>query len=338
MSVLEEFPPIHGETFFSWLHRQSVFNKHHRYPLYMLLEDYERFSHALAFDRDFDISAPFVRNALEQLRMSCSDLGGIFNAGSTWLMPEHFRRAFCWECLQEHVVSHGYPGHMSSWCSVSQTHCSRHGSLLRECRRSNQVSLNFGLNAFVSYCANAELYETDALHKLFSSKLLSDLCQLVADIILKKESESGGGGSGHVGYSSHVYRTLMGIMLRPSGGIINTILKRRRVAPYSLNVWQSLSSAPLCSSVLDRAIALLLVGMATGDIAGDDREAMLSLLSSSPFLDIRFYDPSTLGASCNTFSRDAAKTVIELLDGFCSALNSPSLELFLSGFSYDGRK
>ncbi|MNE64202.1 hypothetical protein D3C80_1596030 [compost metagenome] len=110
------------------------------------------------------------------------------------------------------------------------------------------------------------------------------------------------------------------------------------MAPYSLNVWQSLSSAPLCSSVLDRAIALLLVGMATGDIAGDDREAMLSLLSSSPFLDITFYDPSTLGASCNTFSRDAAKIVIELLEGCLSALNSPSLELFLSGFSYDGRK
>ncbi|MBU6958933.1 hypothetical protein KRR23_14430 [Pseudomonas sp. CVAP len=327
MSLIERFAPVPDETFFSWLHRQSVFSEAFRYPLYMLLDDFERCSRVDSFDRDFDFGSAFAAGALHHLSLTSNQCETLFGA-SIWLLPQYNRRAFCWECLQEHVATVHYPCHLISWCSVVRTHCSTHSFMLREHPRSDRLSLNLGLGAFAYFCANKSKYDRDELHELFSSKAIADYCLRMASCIeMVKQSKDA--------KCSSYWRTckiLMQIMLIPSYGIISTILHRKREMHRTSNIWQALAYAPIGASSIDRALALLLVGIATRYFTESECVEIINTLGCSQYLDIRFYDRKTLGSACNVFTHENGKAIAQALTYSSFKLVDAPLEEFLAGF------
>ena len=327
MSPIKSIAPIMDETFFSWLHRQSVFSESFRFPLYMLLDDFERCSRVEAFDRDFDFGSAFAAKASSHLSLSHNECVTLFGT-SAWLLPEYNRRAFCWECLQEHVEKVHYPCHLISWCNVVRTHCSIHNSLLREHPRSDRLSLNFGLGAFVYFCANKNRYDHDDLHKLFSFKPIADYCLRIARCIeTAKQSQ----GTENYSYWS-TYKILMQVMLVPSYGIISTILHRRRETHRTSNIWQALAFAPIAASGVDRALALLLVGIAVRHFTESEGAEIIDALRCSQYLDIRFHDRGTLGSACNVFTYENGNVIAQALTHSSIELAGAPLDDFLTGF------
>lgn len=333
MALSEHFPSIPNETFFSWLHRQSIFSEAFRYPLYMLLDDFERCSRLGPFDRDFDFGSAFAKVALNRLSLHHDDCAALFGT-STWLLPQYNRRAFCWECLQEQIRTVYYPCYLMSWCSVMRTHCSVHSSLLREHLRSDRLSLNLGLGAFMDFCANKGQYERDELHKLFSSKPIAGYClRMASQMEIEKLAHKADSVS-----TRKIYKLLMQIMLFPSYGIINTILQRKRQVQRTSNVWQSLAYAPICSSNIDRALALLLVGIASRFFSRSEAFEIIDILAGSRYLDVRFHDQKTLGSACNVFDYDTANQIFRAIDCLCLGRTGANIEEFLAGFMGRSRR
>lgn len=328
MSIIKRFAPIHNETFFSWLHRQSIFYEEFKYPLYLLLDDFERCRRLESFDRDFDFDSLFARGAFNHLSLTRNECTSIFGS-PIWLLPEHHRRGFCWDCLQGHVEKVSYPCHLMTWCGVSGTHCGIHFSLLRQHPRSDGSTLNTGLGAFVYFCANKSKYEGDELHQFFSDPLIAKYCLRMANHVENAEKYA---GVENVLYLK-TYRLLMGVFLIPSYGIVSTILHRRREEPHTANIWQALAYAPMCASITDRALALLLVGIAMCKFSKSESSEILNYLASSRYLDIRFNDVRTLGASCNVFTHESGDVIARALNFSCASLPDTSLQEFLAGFS-----
>lgn len=327
MALSEHFPSIPDETFFSWLHRQSIFSEAFQYPLYMLLDDFERCSRSESFDRDFDFGSAFAKVALSRLSLHVDDCTALFWT-SAWLLPQYNRQAFCWECLREHIRTVYYPCYLISWCNVVRTHCSIHSSLLREHPRSDRLSLNLGLGAFMDYCANKGQYERDELHKIFSSKPIAGYCLRMAS---QMEIESHEHNVQNLS-TRKTYKLLMQIMLFPSYGIINTILKRKRQVQRTSNIWQSLAYAPICSSTTDRALALLLVGIASRFFNSSEVFEIINILVGSQYLDVRFHDQKTLGSACNVFDYETANEISMAIDCLCLDKTGANIEGFLAGF------
>lgn len=293
----------------------------------MLLDDFERCSHSGAFDRDFDFGSAFAKVALSRLSLRADDCTALFGT-SAWLLPQFNRRVFCWECLQEHVRTVHYPCYLISWCNVVQTHCSVHSSLLREHPRSDRLSLNLGLGAFMDFCANKGQYERDELHKLFSSKPIAGYCLRMASQMETEKQEHKAKGLS----TWKIYKLLMQIMLFPSYGIITTILHRKRQVYRTSNVWQSLVYAPISSSSTDRALAILLVGIATRYFNRAEVLEIISILCGSQYLDVRFHDQKTLGSACNVFDYETAIEIVRAIDCLCLGKTGASIEGFLAGF------
>lgn len=325
--MVNDFAPVLDETLFSWLHRQSIFFEGFKYPLYLLLEDFERYRRLESFDRDFDFDSSFATEALRHLSLNRSHCESIFGS-SKWLLPEHYRQAFCWECLQEHVKKTRYPCHLKAWCRVLGTHCEVHYSLLRQHPRSDRLTLNTALGAFVYFCDNKSKFGLDELHYYFSDPLIASYCIRMSSYV---ESLEGNAGAESVSYIK-LYKLLMGVVLTPSYGIISTILHRRRETPRSSNVWQALTYAPVCASVIDRALAMLLVGIAMRKFTESESSEILKFLSGSKYLDVRFDDLKSLGTACNVFTHETGEVIARALNYSCLSLPNAPLSEFLAGF------
>ena len=327
MSHIKRIAPVEDETFFSWLHRQSIFNKSFRYPLYMLLDDFERCSRVESFDRDFDFESAFAEGASNHLSLAYDERATLFGT-SAWLLPEYNRRAFCWECLQEHVATVHYPCHLISWCNVVRTHCSTHHLLFREHPRSDRLSLNLGLGAFVYFCANKKEYDRDDLHRFFSSGPIADYCLRIASSI--ERAKQGHDIKEYFYWSTH--KLLMQVMLISPYGIISTILHRRRETHRTSNIWQALAYAPMVASGVDRALALLLVGIAMRHFTESESAEIIDALRCSQYLDIRFHDRKTLGSACNVFTNENGDAIARALAHSSIELVDAPLDDFLAGF------
>lgn len=293
----------------------------------MLLDDFERYSRLGSFDRDFDFGSAFAKVALSRLSLRVDDCRALFGT-SEWLLPQNNRRAFCWECLQENVRTVYYPCCLMSWCNVVRTHCTVHSLLLREHPRSDRLTLNLGLGAFMDFCANKGQYERDELHKLFSSKPIAGYCLRMASHMEAEKQEHKAKGAA----IWKTYKLLMQIMLFPSYGIITTILRRKRQVYRTSNVWQSLAYAPISSSSTDRAIAILLVGIATRYFNHSEVFEIINILGGSQYLDVRFHDQETLGSACNVFDYETAIEIVRAIDCLCLGKTGASIEGFLAGF------
>lgn len=318
---------MENETFFSWLHRQSIFNEAFDYPLYLLLDDFERYSRLESFDRDFDFTSRFAKESLSRLSLSFDECSASFGSFE-WLLPQYNRRAFCWECLQEHVEKVRYPCYLMSWCSVVRTHCNTHFSLLREYPRVDRVSLNPALGAFVYFCENKDQYDRDELHRFFSSTPIANYCLRMAAHMEMDNQPSKAECSPRWG----MHKILLQIMLFPAYGVVNTILQRNRTVPRTSNVWQALAYAPICASSIDRALALLLVGIATRFFRDSEISEIISILERSQYLDVRFYDQQTLGSACSVFTYETTSVISQALHHACQNRPSAAVEKFLAGF------
>jgi hypothetical protein len=180
----------------------------------------------------------------------------------------------------------------------------------------------------MDFCANKEQYERDELHTLFSSMPIAGYCLRMADHMEMERQQS---DAKCLSYWK-LYRLLMQIMLLPSYGVISTVLKRKRRVQNTSNIWQALAYAPICASSINRALALLLVGVALRYFRDSEAFEILNILSGSQYLDVRFHDQQTLGSACNVFGYETAVAISQAIDYSCLGLSGAYTKDFLKGF------
>lgn len=178
------------------------------------------------------------------------------------------------------------------------------------------------------FCANKKKYDCDDLHELFSSKPIADYCLRMASCIeMEKQSKD-------TKRYSHwrTCKTLMQVMLIPSYGIISTVLHRKRETHRTSNIWQALAYAPIAASGIDRALALLFVGIAVRYFTESEAADIIDALRRSEYLDIRFHDRKTLGSACNVFTYESGNAIARVLTYSSFELVGAPLKDFLAGF------
>ncbi|NIF28874.1 hypothetical protein F3J44_21145 [Pantoea sp. Tr-811] len=331
------FNLVPGETFASWLYRQSIFDPGTCFSLDQVSECFLRSSHVHIGDFDFDSSDPFVLECCQRLNVSSLMFSSMFAANGEWRIPRFYRRSFCYECFCSHIDGYAHPALLKDWSRTCYTVCTLHQFPMYDSAGEYGYKLDGAIELFKYYHAQGARLKA-SLHGAFQhpDEVLG-LAAHAQTYLHCAEHEALGSGSRDARARWAFCKLLLEIFLYARYGLIYQFQGLPHYSGDSRPFRYRFHMGAITANVLQRRAAMIMLGYVMSVYRSDQIAALEQYLALSPISRLRLKDVRDVGRFSNVFSPSQSSVVAGQLKRYVGDLGIPSAVEFVAGF-IQGRK
>ncbi|MHC8361903.1 hypothetical protein ACYZUA_16655 [Pseudomonas sp. LS2P72] len=315
------YTPFDGETFSTWVFRFSLFEEISAMQDDEIAGLYTRWSLVENFDPDYSFDSGFFIECCESLDFRVEFFAAMFSSGSKWVMPFHFRRAYCHQCFCEQIQAQKYPGCLTKWGVVYYTVCDLHKNALCEAPSPNPKALDRAMHMFrLSYQRGSNLFAPN-----HCPPILIDAASLAQSRFLEWDDISRS-------YQSDTVKLLMRLLLYPRYGLVSQRYVVRMKYPAVQSFRQLLHYGALTANVFQRRLATVLTAIILGIYDRKLSSQLLGVINDLFPAHIPISSMQQLGSLSNVFISSLAPGLHDELKSIAAKFYSEPLVEFASGF------
>lgn len=324
------YDAISLECFSSWVQRVTVFNENHALLACDVQDIFSLCCRNEYFDPDYSHSSSFFVGCMEKLNTLGAKNIPNFLPGSRWIVPYYYRRAFCYECLCEHVQLFRYPTCLQAWGVAYHTVCEKHGIAFSYAPESRVPTLERAMGMFRAYHDGSIVRLSSCYHGQSMADIIPRALH-AQRLFLSLERQKDLQAFGFV-------QLLMRILLYPRFGLVHQKIASRMSYPSGRNLRHSLHYGALVANVQQRQLASVMTCMVLDAESGLCGRDWLSHINELYPHQVNIEDIEHLGRLASVFVGALIPGLLSQLDRYQQSMHNAAVDAFVTGFKIQAHR